>query len=363
MLDVFISWSGPLSQEVALYFRELLPEILPNTKPWVSTEDIPKGEEWFQEILKTIGKSPVCIILVTKQNLRSSWIYFEAGGIKFAMMKPKLCAYLLDVDPSQVSSTPIGQMQCTRFNEKDTWRLIRDINRRLETPHDEKLLKVNFEKKWPEVEQKINELIAEHTVDDDDEVATDIIDLSELAKTILWEAAQSDDGVVMTSFTSGGYAVQVNGKNLIDTENPREEADARSAVNELASYGMIEDMEGKGDVFFMRKPGYDMADTLTNSAKAQQAEQETVYTDNDLLALLHGWVGSQSIDRFDQAIKYADIDKEVGIPPGSAKRLLIEAAKKVNLHPHTQGDNVITFKQVLPQSHAPFISPPKRPPY
>ena len=41
----------------------------------------------------------------------------------------------------------------------------------------------------------------------------------------------------------------------------------------------------------------------------------------------------------------------------------MEATKKVNFFPDSQGDNLIVFKQVFPQSHASFIILPKRPPY
>jgi hypothetical protein len=167
----------------------------------------------------------------------------------------------------------------------------------------------------------------------------------------------------MATFSSGGYSVQVNGKHLIDTEDPRLEANWRSAVDELASNGMIEDLGGKGEVYFMRKPGFDMADTLKDAAAVQAHPEEISYTDNDLIALLQGWVGNQSIDRFDQAIKFAEVDRDLHIPPGSAKKFLVEAAKKVNLFPDFQADNVVVLKQVLPRSHAPFISPPTRPPF
>jgi hypothetical protein len=271
MLDVFISWSGTLSQEVATCFREFLPELLPGAKPWMSTEDIPKGKGWFSSILSQIGKSPVCIICLTRLNVHSSWVFFEAGGLAFAMKDPSLCPYLVDVPVSDISSSPLGQMQCTRFEKQDTWRLVRDINKRLENPHDEQVLKGNFESKWNSFKRKLDRLIQAHQVPKESP-PEDTEELSEKAKLILLSGSTSTDGIIWSHLDRGGYSVQIDAKALCETENPREEADWRAAIKELATREMIEDQNGTGEFFRLTKPGYDAATVLTSSQEAQNGQ-------------------------------------------------------------------------------------------
>ena len=53
-MDVLLSWSGKPSHELALYLRGWLPEVLPGIRPWVSSEDIPKGQRWSDELHKQL---------------------------------------------------------------------------------------------------------------------------------------------------------------------------------------------------------------------------------------------------------------------------------------------------------------------
>ena len=140
-LNIFVSWSGRLSQGVASAMNGWLEGIIPGTKTWMSSEDIAKGKPWFSAIASQIGQSPVCLICVTKKNIHSPWLYFEAGGIHFAMQDPYVCPFLVNVEAGELSGTPLGQLQCTKYEKEDTWRLIRDVNLRLASPNDEQLVR------------------------------------------------------------------------------------------------------------------------------------------------------------------------------------------------------------------------------
>ena len=47
-MKIFISWSGPISQDVAIAFKEWLPFVVHGCKPFVSSEDIYKGSTWHK---------------------------------------------------------------------------------------------------------------------------------------------------------------------------------------------------------------------------------------------------------------------------------------------------------------------------
>src|SRR6476646_5302906 len=60
-MKVLISWSGELSHRVALLLREWLPMFIQVAEPWVSSEDIAKGELWRTELAKELEEGSVGI--------------------------------------------------------------------------------------------------------------------------------------------------------------------------------------------------------------------------------------------------------------------------------------------------------------
>lgn len=358
-LDVFISWSGPLSQDIATVFHELVPELLPGTKPWMSSEDIPKGKPWFSSILSQIGKSPICLMCITDQNLRSSWLYYEAGGIAFAMQDPYVCPYLVNVGTSDLSSTPLGQMQCTRYDREDTWRLLRDLNRRLETPNDEHSVRETFDAKWPAFKKKLDRLIENHwTSDEEAQKPRDTKELSDAAKHILLEASQDDHGVILMCRDSGGFTLQTNKKSLCEKKDLRAEASYRSAMKELLARGMIEGRGNRGETFGMLKPGYDMADVLRASEKAQEPADMPAYSDADLKNIIHEWFANQGFKGGTETIRFAKVDADMKIPAGSTKRLLGEIVGDHNYRIEERGEHTARIRHFIPESAAPVVSNP-----
>jgi hypothetical protein len=80
-VKVFISWSGELSRRLADEIQRWLPATLQFVKPYFTPVDIEKGTKWVSEISAELSKSHVGIICLTKENLSSPWILFEAGAL------------------------------------------------------------------------------------------------------------------------------------------------------------------------------------------------------------------------------------------------------------------------------------------
>ena len=103
-----------------------------------------------------------CVISVTKENVRSSWLYFEAGRIAGNGEHVHICPFLVGVGPSSLTSTPLAQYQCTEATKEDTLRLVKSLNKALDESkrHHEEMLTANFESKWPEFEAELGRIMA-----------------------------------------------------------------------------------------------------------------------------------------------------------------------------------------------------------
>jgi len=79
-MKIFISWSGKLSKHVGLTLRDWLPNVIQAADPYISSKDISKGVRWFSEISTELESSHFGIICVTRTNMESPWLLFEAGA-------------------------------------------------------------------------------------------------------------------------------------------------------------------------------------------------------------------------------------------------------------------------------------------
>lgn len=151
---VFLSWSGVKSLKVAELLKKWLPSIIQSVNPWLSKEDIKKGELWSTEISDKLVTSNIGVICLTKENLDKPWILFEAGALSRSM--GKVCTLLLDVDPTDVEG-PLSLFQATKLHDKeDMKKLVKTINDLMEIGRlENERLNQYFEKWWPDLEEQL----------------------------------------------------------------------------------------------------------------------------------------------------------------------------------------------------------------
>lgn len=158
MLNIFISWSGDRSRAIADFLTQWLRKVIQISKPWMSDFDIEKGKRWADEIGKNLSSHDVGIICVTPENYKASWMIFEAGALSKSIGHAKVCPLLLGMSPSELGG-PLTQFQATVFNKKDFFKLVKTLNvESKDLKLEEKILKDAFERNWPELEEKINEI-------------------------------------------------------------------------------------------------------------------------------------------------------------------------------------------------------------
>lgn len=155
-MKIFLSWSGQKSKAVAEALKDWILQIIQAVDPWISV-DIDKGRRWNSEIANQLEESKFGIICLTKDNLESNWIHFEAG----ALSKTKdayVWTLLLDIKPADVQP-PLGSFQHTTRTKDDIRKLVHTINSALQEDGEkappESLINNLFDKLWPELDQQL----------------------------------------------------------------------------------------------------------------------------------------------------------------------------------------------------------------
>jgi hypothetical protein len=163
-MKVFLSWSGERSKVIAKSLSEWLEQVLQAVEPWIST-DIEKGKRWDGEISQKLEQSKVGIICLTKDNLESTWLHFEAGAIS-KTPDAYVCTFLYDITPANVKE-PLSLFQATQYNKEDVLKLLKTINNLLDKQLKESTLEGIFNTFWPQLEVKLKDIPGDKTKNTD----------------------------------------------------------------------------------------------------------------------------------------------------------------------------------------------------
>lgn len=142
---------------MARALRGWLPLVLHYSEPWFSDKDIPAGERWSSDVGKKLDETHFGVICLTRENLDSSWILFEAGALSKTLSDSAVCPYLLDVEFSDLTG-PLSQFQAKKTDKDSTYELVQDINKKAPNPVDSALLAQLFQALWPKLEQQLKDI-------------------------------------------------------------------------------------------------------------------------------------------------------------------------------------------------------------
>ena len=155
-MKIFISWSGNKSQEVAKILKQWIPCVIQSVEPYFSSADIDKGARWSTDIAKELQDASFGILCVTRDNLSSSWLNFEAGALSKSIEQSRVCPFLVDLKPTDITNSPILQFQMASATREDVYRLFKSINDNLgETKLTEDVLSTTFETFWPKIDEAL----------------------------------------------------------------------------------------------------------------------------------------------------------------------------------------------------------------
>lgn len=159
MLNVFVSWSKERSRMLAKELTKWLPSVLQATRPWMSSENIAKGDRWATQVGKNLEKHDVGILCVTPENHQSPWLLFEAGALSKTLGVSRVCPLLLAIGPNELDG-PLTQFQATIFERNDILRLVESLNQLLgDESISSEVLRNEFDAKWPILESRVKEVV------------------------------------------------------------------------------------------------------------------------------------------------------------------------------------------------------------
>jgi TIR domain len=164
-MKVFLSWSGAQSRAVAEALYEWLPKVIQAVKPFLSTE-LDKGARWGTEIDNALEGTRFGLIVLTRENLESPWLLYEAGALSKAA-DAFVWTFLVGLSPTDVK-LPLANFQHTVAEKREVQRLIQTIRRQVEAVGDHvlgaQLQDDLFELLWPQLEDRLSKAqLLKHT--------------------------------------------------------------------------------------------------------------------------------------------------------------------------------------------------------
>jgi TIR domain len=155
-MKVFISWSGEVSQQVAVALRDWLPSVIQVISPYVSSEDIDKGARWNTDIAQELEGSSFGILCVTPDNIDAPWVNFEAGALSKSLEQSRVAPFLYGMKRTDVTG-PLLQFQSTLYERNDVLKLVRSINAACnDHALEEQRLDDVFDVWWPRLEDQMS---------------------------------------------------------------------------------------------------------------------------------------------------------------------------------------------------------------
>lgn len=110
------------------------------------------GVVWIHELGKELEGSDFGILCLTRDNVQSPWLLFEAGAIAKNFGVTRVVPYL--VDDLELTG-PLNQFQHIRADHQGTLRLLESINALRDKPTQIDRLHRSFARWWADLEQTL----------------------------------------------------------------------------------------------------------------------------------------------------------------------------------------------------------------
>jgi hypothetical protein len=127
-MDVFISWSGDRSMQIARLLHEWLPAVHQSITPYMSAASIGKGLRWASDLASKLEACNFGLLCLTPENVNAPWLHFEAGALS-KLGNARVAPILFQVTPNDIQEGPLSQFQAAVLdNEQEMLHLLKSIN-------------------------------------------------------------------------------------------------------------------------------------------------------------------------------------------------------------------------------------------
>jgi len=171
-MKIFISWSGDRSNRIAEVLKKWIRNVIQSVEPFVSSEDISKGARWSTNIAEELQNTNFGILCVTKDNYQQPWLLFEAGALSKTLEKTFVVPLLFDLEPSDLSNSPLLQFQAASFSKDEIKKLIETINNANKNKLESNELDEAFDLWYPQLEKVLYEI--PEIINDKEEISNNI---------------------------------------------------------------------------------------------------------------------------------------------------------------------------------------------
>lgn len=158
-MKVFISWSGERSHALADALHAWLPLVLHYVEPWLSQADIEAGQRWADQVAKELEACNFGILCVTRENVDSPWVLFEAGALAKSMQGSRVIPLLLGLEFRDITG-PLAQFQAKKIERAGLLEVVQSLNQSSPNPVPESRVNQLFGALWPELEKKVSTIPA-----------------------------------------------------------------------------------------------------------------------------------------------------------------------------------------------------------
>lgn len=157
-MQVFLSWSGSKSKDAADALKVWLPNVFADLKVWMSERDLGAGAAWGVALHEQLKQADFGILCLSRDNLTTPWIIYEAGALAMSAKAGCVVPYLLSVEPRELPP-PLSLFQSVRADRGGTWKLVWTINQvRTDKLSDQRLCDA-FERAWPSLAGPLGETL------------------------------------------------------------------------------------------------------------------------------------------------------------------------------------------------------------